>query len=105
MTLDYVQNASRHAAPGRMAPRIFSKKHRAYQGESFARGFVNSLALSSSEVAGEQRDMWELMVEAAQNPALHWAVIAAAILAWILKVLRSGDGALMGDMYHDELDT
>jgi xanthine/CO dehydrogenase XdhC/CoxF family maturation factor len=49
--------------------------------------------------------MWESMVEVAQNTALHWAVIAVAILAWILKVLTSGEGALMGDMYHDELDT
>jgi len=49
--------------------------------------------------------MWELMVEAAQKPALHWAVIAVAVLAWIIKVLSSGDGALMGDMYHDEMDT
>jgi hypothetical protein len=45
------------------------------------------------------------MVEAAQAPALHWAVIAIAILAWVFKVLSSGEGALMGDMYHDELDT
>jgi hypothetical protein len=45
------------------------------------------------------------VVDVAQNPALHWAVIAVAILAWILKVLTSGEGALMGDMYHDELDT
>ena len=49
--------------------------------------------------------MWETMVEAAQEPALHWAVIAIAILAWLFKVLASGEGALMGDMYHDELDT
>jgi hypothetical protein len=49
--------------------------------------------------------MWEEMVEVAQNPALHWAVIAIVILAWIIKVLSSGEGALMGDMYHDELDT
>jgi len=49
--------------------------------------------------------MWESVVDVAQNPALHWAVIAVAILAWILKVLTSGEGALMGDMYHDELDT
>jgi hypothetical protein len=104
-TLDYVQNASRRATRGPNGSKKLLEKRRAYQSESFARGFVNSLALSSSEVAGEQRDMWELMVEAAQNPALHWAVIAVAVLAWILKVLSSGDGALMGDMYHDELDT
>jgi hypothetical protein len=49
--------------------------------------------------------MWELMVDAAQQPALQWAVLALAILAWIFKVLSSGEGALMADMYHDELDT
>ncbi len=49
--------------------------------------------------------MWELMVTAAQEPALHWAVIALVVLAWVYKVLSSGEGALMGDMYHDELDT
>jgi len=49
--------------------------------------------------------MWEVMVSAAQEPALHWAVIGMAVLAWIFKVLTSGEGALMGDMYHDELDT
>ncbi len=53
----------------------------AYLCESFARGFVNSHALRSTQVAGEQRDMWEWMVEAAQTPALHWAVIAAVVLA------------------------
>lgn len=103
--MDYVQNESRRATRGPNGSKKLLEKRGAYQSESFARGFVNSLALSSSEVAGEQRDMWELMVEAAQNPALHWAVIAVAVLAWILKVLSSGDGALMGDMYHDELDT
>ena len=49
--------------------------------------------------------MWELMVDAAQTPALQWAVIAAAVLAYIYKVLSSGEGPLMGDMYQDELDT
>ncbi len=49
--------------------------------------------------------MWDEMVEVAQNPALQWAVIAVAILAWLFKVLKAGEGTLMGDMYHDELDT
>ncbi len=49
--------------------------------------------------------MWELMVEAAQNPALHWAVIAAVVLIYIIKVLSSAEGSPMGDMYQDELDT
>lgn len=49
--------------------------------------------------------MWDQMVAAAQHPALHWAVIALVVLAWVYKVLSSGEGALMGDMYHDELDT
>lgn len=49
--------------------------------------------------------MWELMVDAAQQPALQWAVLALAILAWIFKILSSGEGVLMADMYHDELDT
>lgn len=49
--------------------------------------------------------MWEMMVLAAQSPALHWMVIAAAILIYIFKVLTSAEGLLMEDMYHDELDT
>lgn len=49
--------------------------------------------------------MWEVMVQAAQDPALHWAVIAAALLIYIFKVLSSQDGPLMADMYQDELDT
>ncbi|MDP3494291.1 MAG: hypothetical protein Q8R82_14355 [Hyphomonadaceae bacterium] len=49
--------------------------------------------------------MWEWMVEAAQNPALHWAVIAAVLLIYLTKVLSSSEGPLMGDMYQDELDT
>lgn len=49
--------------------------------------------------------MWELMVEAAQTPALQWAVIAAVVLIYIIKVLTSSQGPLMGDMYQDELDT
>ena len=46
--------------------------------------------------------MWNSMVEAAQNPALHWAVVAFAVLAYVYKVLRSSEGLLMGDMYPDE---
>ncbi len=49
--------------------------------------------------------MWELMVAAAQSSALHWAVIAAALLIYLFKVLTTGEAPLMGDMYHDELDT
>ena len=63
------------------------------------------LALCSTQVAGDKRDMWEVMVQAAQNPALHWAVIAAAVLIYVAKVLSSHDGPLMADMYQDELDT
>ena len=49
--------------------------------------------------------MWELMVDAAQQPALQWAVLALAILAWIIKIVSTSEGALMGDLFHDELDT
>lgn len=49
--------------------------------------------------------MWDLMVEAAQNSALHWTVIAVAVLIFIFKVVTTGEAPLMGDMYHDELDT
>jgi hypothetical protein len=49
--------------------------------------------------------MWEWLVEAAQSPALQWAVIALAVLIYLFKVLNSGEGPLMGDMYQDELDT
>jgi hypothetical protein len=48
--------------------------------------------------------MWDVMVEAAQSPALQWTVIAGAVLAYVYKVLKSGNGPLMGDMYRDELD-
>ena len=49
--------------------------------------------------------MWDWMVDAAQNPALHWAVIAAVLLIYIAKGLSSAEGPLMGDLYQDELDT
>ena len=49
--------------------------------------------------------MWEWLVEAAQTPAVHWAVIAAVVLIYLAKVLNSAEGPLMGDMYLDELDT
>ena len=47
--------------------------------------------------------MWEWVVDAAQSSALHWTVIAAAVLALVYKVLTEGDG-LMSDMYGDDLD-
>ena len=93
------------SVPGRMAKAYLSKILLAYLCESFARGFVNSHGLASFQVAGEQRDMWELMVDAAQTPALQWAVIAAAVLIYLVKVISSAEGLLMGDMYQDELDT
>ena len=49
--------------------------------------------------------MWDLVMGAAQSPALHWAVIAGVVLAFVYKVFSSGEGPLMGDMYRDELDT
>ena len=48
--------------------------------------------------------MWDLVVEAAQSPALHWSVIACAVLALVYKVLVEGEG-LMADMYGDEFDS
>ena len=63
------------------------------------------LGLASTQVAGDKRDLWEVMVQVAQNPALHWAVVAAALLIYVAKVLSSADGPLMADMYQDELDT
>jgi hypothetical protein len=48
--------------------------------------------------------MWDVMVTAAQDPALQWTVIAGAVLAYVYKVLNSSNGPLMGDMYADELD-
>jgi hypothetical protein len=47
--------------------------------------------------------MWNSVMEAAQSPALHWGVVAVAVLAYVYYTLRSGDGPLMGDMY-DDLD-
>jgi hypothetical protein len=49
--------------------------------------------------------MWEVVMGAAQSPALQWTVVAGAVLALVYKVLSSGEGLLMGDMYRDELDT
>lgn len=49
--------------------------------------------------------MWDLVVQAAQSPALHWAVVAGAVLAYVWKLFNSGEGPLMGDMYGDELDS
>jgi hypothetical protein len=51
-----------------------------------------------------QQSMWDVVVDAAQSPALHWSVVAVAVLAYVYKTLRSGDGPLMGDMYGDDLD-
>ncbi len=49
--------------------------------------------------------MWDMMVGAAQTPALQWAVVAGAVLTYVFKLLRSGEGPLMGDMYGDDLDS
>ena len=48
--------------------------------------------------------MWDLVMDAARSPALHWAVVAGAVMALIYKVLSTGEGPLMGDMYRDDLD-
>jgi hypothetical protein len=48
--------------------------------------------------------MWDVVVEAAQSPALHWTVVAGAVSALVYKVLNSGDAPLMGDIYRDDLD-
>jgi hypothetical protein len=48
--------------------------------------------------------MWDMMVSAAQNPALQWSVVAAAIIGYVFKLFTSGDAPLMGDMFQDELD-
>jgi hypothetical protein len=48
--------------------------------------------------------MWDLVVKAAQSPALHWTVVAGAVAALIYKVLSASDGPLMGDVYKDDLD-
>jgi hypothetical protein len=49
--------------------------------------------------------MWDMMVAAAQNSALQWAVVSGAVLAYVFKTLSSGNGPLMGDMYPDDLDS
>ena len=48
--------------------------------------------------------MWDLVMDAAQSPALHWTVIAGAVLALVYKVLSTSEGPLMGDIYGDDLD-
>ena len=47
--------------------------------------------------------MWELVMDAAQSPALLWTVAAGAVLALVYKVLSSDEGPLMGDMYRDDI--
>ena len=42
--------------------------------------------------------MWDMMVLAAQNPALQWSVVAAAVVGYVFKLFTSGDAPLMGDM-------
>jgi hypothetical protein len=49
--------------------------------------------------------MWDVVMVAAQNPALQWTVVAGAVLAFVYKVLTSNNGSLMGDVYRDDLDT
>lgn len=48
--------------------------------------------------------MWDMMVEAASSPTLHWSVIVGAVLAYVCKLFTSAEGFLMGDMYGDEFD-
>jgi hypothetical protein len=54
---------------------------------------------------GRQRNMWDVVMVAAQTPALQWTVVAGAVLAFVYKVLSSNNGSLMGDVYGDDLDT
>jgi hypothetical protein len=49
--------------------------------------------------------MLEVVMEAAQSPALQWTVVLGAVLAFVYKVLSSNNGSLMGDMYRDDLDS
>ena len=49
--------------------------------------------------------MWDVVMVAAQSPALQWIVVVGAVSVFVLKVLRSNNGPLMGDMYRDDLDT
>jgi hypothetical protein len=48
--------------------------------------------------------MWDVVMEAAQSPALQWTVVVGAVLAFVCKVLNSNNGSLMGDMYRDDTD-
>lgn len=47
--------------------------------------------------------MWEVVMDAAQSPALQWTVVAGAVLALVCKVLSSDERPLMGDMYRDDI--
>lgn len=49
--------------------------------------------------------MWDVVMVAAQSPALQWTVVVGAVSAFVYKVLKSNNGPLMGDMYRDDLDT
>lgn len=49
--------------------------------------------------------MWDMMVSAAQTPAVQWTVIAGAVLAYVYKLFTSGDGPLMGDIIGEDLDS
>ena len=73
-------------------------------GASFGSVFLKTVGVGCSQVRGRQATMWDMVVVAAQNPALHWTVIAGAVLAYVYKLFSSGAGPLIGDMYGDDLD-
>jgi hypothetical protein len=48
--------------------------------------------------------MWDVMVAAAQAPALQWTVIAVAMGAFVWKLATSTDGVLWGDIFADDVE-
>jgi hypothetical protein len=46
--------------------------------------------------------MWDMLVVAAQAPALQWIVVISALAIFVWKVATSADGALMGAVFADD---
>lgn len=66
-------------------------------------GNFKSVTIQGVNDRQETKIMWEMVVEAARSPALHWGVLAGGGLAFVVKVFTA-PAVLMGDVYSDDLD-
>jgi hypothetical protein len=48
--------------------------------------------------------MWDVLVAAAQAPALQWLVLLGALAVFVWKLATSTNGALWGDLFADEVE-